>query len=102
MGLSGEEPLVHASDCLYCIITPWIIYSTNCLVETFEINEFDFGWFSESEKLSFHFSYIRYSNVCAKAVREALKTEFQTDALKRSEETAIKAIKFEGGKPVGK
>ncbi|MXQ85075.1 hypothetical protein E5288_WYG004207 [Bos mutus] len=37
-------------------------------------------------------SYIRYSQICAKAVRDALKTEFKANAMKTSGST-IKIVK---------
>ena len=47
-------------------------------------------------------SYIKYSEVCAKVVRNCLKPELRADALKsRGDPTIIKATKWEGGKPVG-
>ncbi|WAQ99499.1 hypothetical protein MAR_023872 [Mya arenaria] len=43
---------------------------------------------------------IKYSSINARAVRESLKESLKPDAMKRGEETIIKAIRFEGGKPV--
>ncbi|XP_007529292.1 ATP synthase subunit epsilon, mitochondrial [Erinaceus europaeus] len=37
-------------------------------------------------------SYIRYSQICAKAVRDALKTEFKTSAEKTSG-SSVKIVK---------
>ena len=48
------------------------------------------------------FSYVKYSEVCAKVVRNCLKPEIRGDALKRGEESIIKVTKWEDGKPVGK
>ena len=48
-----------------------------------------------------NFSYIQYSNVAARVVRQALKKELQADAGKR-DITGIKFQKWEAGKPVGK
>ena len=48
------------------------------------------------------YSYIRYSNISAQTVRECLKANLREDAAKRGEPTIIKAIKYQGGKPVGK
>nr|XP_025870918.1 ATP synthase subunit epsilon, mitochondrial [Vulpes vulpes] len=42
--------------------------------------------------LSFTSSYIRYSQICAKAVREALKAEFKANAEKTSGST-VKIVK---------
>ena len=50
-----------------------------------------------------YFSYIKYSEVCARTVRNCLKPELRADAVKsRGEPSIIKATKWEGGKPVGK
>lgn len=45
------------------------------------------------------FSYIQYSNVCAKVVRRCLKAQFKPDAEKRGE-SMIRGVKWENGKPV--
>ena len=51
----------------------------------------------------FSFSYVKYSEICAKVVRDCLKPELKLDAIKsRGEPTIIKATKWEGGKPTGK
>ena len=49
----------------------------------------------------FIFSYIQYSNVAARVVRQALKNDLKADAGKR-DITGIKFQKWEAGKPVGK
>lgn len=49
----------------------------------------------------FFFSYVKYSNVCARALRKCLKPELRADAMKRDDDTIIKVAKWEGGKPVG-
>ncbi|KAH3830622.1 hypothetical protein DPMN_103867 [Dreissena polymorpha] len=46
-------------------------------------------------------NYIRYSSINARAVRDCLKADLKADASKRGEETIIKAIRFENGKPIG-
>ena len=44
-------------------------------------------------------SYVQYSSICARVVRRCLKAEAKTAAAKR-EGSIIKAVKWEGGKPV--
>ncbi|XP_056630134.1 protein stunted-like isoform X1 [Diorhabda sublineata] len=44
-------------------------------------------------------NYINYSNIAAKLLRQALKPEFRTDALKRGD-THIKITKWQDGKPM--
>ncbi|XP_014095625.1 protein stunted [Bactrocera oleae] len=43
-------------------------------------------------------TYIQYSNVCARVVRQALKTNLRTDAAKRNE-THVKFTPWADGKP---
>jgi len=47
------------------------------------------------------FSYVQYSNIAARCVRNALKKDLAADAEKRAL-VNIKFQKFEAGKPVGK
>lgn len=47
------------------------------------------------------FSYINYSQIAAKLVRQALKSEFRAEALKR-DETNIKFTQLKDGKPTSK
>ena len=57
----------------------------------------------KAELWHFTFSYIKYSEICAKVVRDCLKPEIKADVFKsRGEPTIIKATKWEGGKPAGK
>nr|CAX71119.1 ATPase, F1 complex, epsilon subunit [Schistosoma japonicum]CAX76443.1 ATPase, F1 complex, epsilon subunit [Schistosoma japonicum]CAX76444.1 ATPase, F1 complex, epsilon subunit [Schistosoma japonicum] len=44
-------------------------------------------------------SYIRYSSICAKAVRECLKSEYKLDASKRIGKH-IKVTNWKEGKPI--
>lgn len=43
-------------------------------------------------------NYIRYSQICAKAVRQCLKSEMRTDAAKR-EGATVKMTTWKEGKP---
>lgn len=52
------------------------------------------------EKFLFCNSYIRYSQICANAVRQSLKKEYQEAAAARGS-TFITVRKWEDGKPVG-
>uniref|UniRef100_F6Y5E2 ATP synthase F1 subunit epsilon n=1 Tax=Ciona intestinalis TaxID=7719 RepID=F6Y5E2_CIOIN len=45
-------------------------------------------------------TYIRYSRICAQAVRQALKPEFQ-DAAKMRDQRSVLTRKWENGKPIG-
>lgn len=51
--------------------------------------------------LCLYFSYINYSQIAAKLVRQALKPEFRAEALKR-DETNIKFTQWKDGKPASK
>ncbi|XP_050300759.1 protein stunted-like isoform X1 [Anthonomus grandis grandis] len=44
-------------------------------------------------------NYINYSNIAAKLLRQALKADLRTEALKRNE-SHLKVTKWEGGKPI--
>ncbi|XP_019762593.1 protein stunted isoform X1 [Dendroctonus ponderosae] len=44
-------------------------------------------------------NYINYSNIAAKVVRQALKTELRADAAKRND-SHVKITKWEGGKAI--
>ncbi|CAG9838812.1 unnamed protein product [Diabrotica balteata] len=44
-------------------------------------------------------NYINYSNIAAKLLRQALKPELRTEALRRNE-THIKVTKWQDGKPI--
>ncbi|KAH1008772.1 hypothetical protein HUJ05_009300 [Dendroctonus ponderosae] len=46
-------------------------------------------------------NYINYSNIAAKVVRQALKTELRADAAKRND-SHVKITKWEGGKAISK
>ena len=48
-----------------------------------------------------NFSYVQYSAIAARTVRKALKDSLKADADKR-DVTAIKFVKWENGKAVGK
>ena len=65
-----------------------------------------FEWFlllalDFENRIFFAFSYIQYSNIAARVVRQALKEGGKADAAKR-DITGIKFMKWENGKPVGK
>ena len=49
----------------------------------------------------FHFSYVRFSQLCAQAVRSGLKRDLQAEAEKRNAYT-IKHIPWKDGKAVSK
>ncbi|XP_060535805.1 protein stunted isoform X2 [Cylas formicarius] len=44
-------------------------------------------------------NYINYSNIAAKLLRQALKSDLRVEAQKR-DATAIKVTKWENGKPI--
>lgn len=44
-------------------------------------------------------SYIRYSQICAMAVRRSLKSQFQHPDMARKDASTIKVTKWESGKP---
>lgn len=44
-------------------------------------------------------NYINYSNIAARLLRQALKSDLKADALKRNDSN-IKITKWEGGKPI--
>ncbi|KAH8400301.1 hypothetical protein KR215_010000, partial [Drosophila sulfurigaster] len=46
-------------------------------------------------------SYIQYSNIAARVLREALKTEFRADATKRNE-SHVKFTPWANGRPARK
>ncbi|XP_060535807.1 protein stunted isoform X3 [Cylas formicarius] len=46
-------------------------------------------------------NYINYSNIAAKLLRQALKSDLRVEAQKR-DATAIKVTKWENGKPISK
>ena len=48
-----------------------------------------------------HFSYINYSQIAARLVRQALKAELRSDALKR-DEINVKFTQWKDGKPISK
>lgn len=49
----------------------------------------------------FHFSYIQYSNICARVVRQALKADIRVEAAKRNE-SHVKFTPWTDGKPARK
>lgn len=49
----------------------------------------------------FNFSYINYSNIAARVLRQALRAEPKKDAIKR-DETSIRFTPWVNGKPVRK
>ncbi len=50
--------------------------------------------------LSLSLSYVRYSNIAARVVRQSLKPDLQADAAKR-EVSSLKFKKWVNGKPEG-
>ncbi|KAK2187635.1 hypothetical protein NP493_159g02009 [Ridgeia piscesae] len=44
-------------------------------------------------------NYVRYSQICAKIVRQCLKADLREAAAKRNEST-VKAVMWKDGKPV--
>ncbi|CAH1958970.1 unnamed protein product [Acanthoscelides obtectus] len=44
-------------------------------------------------------NYINYSNIAAKMLRQALKSDIRAEAMKRAD-THIKVTKWENGKPI--
>lgn len=67
-----------------------------CLVEHFMVQNAQF-----TVPVSFGFSYVRFSQLCAQAVRSGLKRDLQAEAEKRNAFT-IKHIEWKDGKAVSK
>ncbi|KAI0210802.1 hypothetical protein LSAT2_004442, partial [Lamellibrachia satsuma] len=44
-------------------------------------------------------SYVRYSQICAKVVRQCLKADLREAAAKRNE-SVVQSVMWKGGKPV--
>lgn len=51
-----------------------------------------------AELILHSFSYIQYSNICAKVLRQALKADLRTEAAKRNE-SHVKFTPWANGKP---
>lgn len=51
-----------------------------------------------SDRVSLFYSYLQYSAICARLLRQALKPEFKAKALKQ-EESNLKVSKWKNGEP---
>ena len=59
-------------------------------------------WYEEEQEIVFNglhsCSYLQYSGICARLLRQALKPEYRASALKR-EESLMKVQKWKDGQP---
>ena len=43
-------------------------------------------------------SYLQYSAICARLLRQAVRAEFKTPAMERRDDVAVKMVRWEGGR----